>query len=98
MIELEQEKPIGKIWHYYSHAHVGIIELTDGEIDLGNVIHIKGAHTDFRQQVESLQLDHQNIAHADKGKRVGVQLKEKVRENDTVYLEMDFRNFASPPC
>lgn len=98
MLETEQEIPIGKIRHYYGHAHVGVIELTDGEIDLGNIIHVKGVHTDFRQRVESLQLDHQNIEHAGKGNRVGVQLNEKVRENDKVYLERDFRGFAASPC
>lgn len=98
MLETEQEKPIGKISHYYSHAHVGTIDLTDGEIDLGSFIHVKGVHTDFRQRVESLQLDHHDISHANRGSRVGVQLKEKVRENDKVYIEADFRSFAQSPC
>ena len=79
------EKPIGRISHYYSHLSVGIIELTDGELNVGDVIHIKGKHTDFTQNVDSLQVEHQNVSHADKGKSVGIKVKEKVREHDQVF-------------
>lgn len=81
----QQETPIGRITHYYSHLSVGIIELTDGELNVGDTIHIKGAHTDFTQTVDSMQLEHQNIIHADKGKSVGIKVKDKVREHDRVF-------------
>ena len=78
------EKPIGKISHYYSRVSVGIIELT-GELNVGDVIHIKGKHTDFTQTVDSMQLEHQGVSHAEKGKSVGIKVKEKVREHDQVF-------------
>ena len=43
-----EEKLIGRITHYYSHLSVGIIELMEGELKVGDVIHVKGTHTDFR--------------------------------------------------
>lgn len=78
------EKPIGQITHYYSRVSVGIIELTE-ELNVGDVIHIKGKHTDFAQTVDSMQVEHQSVSHADKGKSVGVKVKEKVRERDQVF-------------
>lgn len=78
------EKPIGRITHYYSHLGVGIIELTEGELKVGEIIHIKGKHTDFSQTVDSLQIEHQSVTRAEMGKVVGIKVKEKVREHDQV--------------
>jgi translation elongation factor EF-1alpha len=64
---------------------VSIIELTVGELNVGDIVHIKGKHTDFTQTVDSIQIEHQNISHAEKGKSVGIKVKEKVREHDQVF-------------
>jgi len=79
------ETLVGRITHHYSHLNVGIIELTDGDLNVGDTIHIKGKHTNFTQAVDSLQIEHQNVTHADKGKLVGVLVREKVREHDQVF-------------
>ena len=39
-----EEKLIGRITHYFSHLSVGIIEFTEGELKVGDVIHVKGTH------------------------------------------------------
>jgi translation elongation factor EF-1alpha len=80
-----EEKPLGRVTHYYSHLGVSIIELTVGELNVGDIVHIKGKHTDFTQTVDSIQIEHQNISHAEKGKSVGIKVKEKVREHDQVF-------------
>lgn len=79
------ETLVGRITHYYSHLSVGIIELTEGELRVGDTIHIKGKHTDFTQTVDSMQVEHQSVTQAPKGKVVGVKVKEKVREHDQVF-------------
>ncbi len=79
------ERLIGRISHYYSHLSVGIIELTEGELKVGDTIRIKGKHTDFTQTVDSMQVEHQGVTQAPKGKAVGIKVKEKVREHDMVY-------------
>ena len=83
---VQKEELIGRITHYYSHLSVCIIELTGGELRVGDVIHIKGEHTDLIQTVDSMQIEHQNINQAEKGKVVGVKVKVKVREHDQVFL------------
>jgi len=80
-----EEKLVGRITHYYSHLGVGIVDLTDGELKVGDVIHVKGKHTDFTQTVDSIQIEHQSVTRAEKGKVVGIKVKEKVREHDQVY-------------
>ena len=79
------ETPVGRVTHYYSHLNVGIIELTDEDLNVGDTVHIKGKHTDFTQIVDSLQIEHQNTTHADRGKLVGITVRAKVREHDQVF-------------
>ena len=78
------EQEIGKISHYYNHLNVGIIELS-APLKIGDTIHIKGAHDDFTQTVGSIQLEHENAEKAEAGDSAGVEVSQKVHENDTVY-------------
>ncbi len=80
-----EEKLIGRVTHYFSHLSVCSIELTDGELKVGDTIHISGKNTDFTQTVDSMQIEHQNIKQAEKWKVVGVKVKEKVRKHDQVF-------------
>ena len=66
------------------HEEVGIIELED-ELKVGDKIRIKGGTTDFEQDIDSIQIEHENVESAGKGKMVGFKVKEKVREGDEVY-------------
>jgi len=83
-----EEKLIGRITHYFSHLNVCAIELTDGDLKVGDTIHVSGKNTDFTQTVDSMQIEHQNINQAEKGKVVGVKVKNKVRIHDQVFLSI----------
>jgi hypothetical protein len=77
------EAVVGRIIHYYPRINVGIVELTSGEINVGDLIHVHGNCTNFVQPVDSMQIDHRNVSHADRG-RVGIKVKSKVRHDDQV--------------
>lgn len=79
-----EEKPIGKVTHYYDKIGVAIIELTD-TLRQGETIKIVGQGREFTQVVSSMQFEHQNIEKAQKGQSVGVKVDQKVKENDLVY-------------
>jgi len=80
-----EEKLIGRITHYFSRLSVCAIEVTNGELKAGDTIHINGKHTDFIQTVGSMQIEHQNVNRAEKGKVVGVKVEKKVRKHDQVF-------------
>lgn len=80
-----EENKIGKVTHYFGNISVGIIEMTDGTIRIGDTIHFKGKTTDFTQTVESMQIEHQNVDQAQAGDTVGLKVKEHVRQQDIVY-------------
>jgi len=81
---MAEEKPIGKITHYYSNLGVAIVELSD-KLEVGDRIKIKGATSDFEEVVDSMQIDRKPIEKAKKGDVVGLKVGEKVREGDEVY-------------
>lgn len=82
----KKEKPIGKVTHYYDKIGVAIVKLS-GALKEGDEVKFKGKNTDFDQLVESMEIEHEKVKNAKKGDVIGVQVKEKVRENDFLYLE-----------
>jgi putative protease len=83
-----KEKEIGVVTHYFGNISVAIIQLKS-ELKLSDKIHIKGAHDDITQEVDSMQIEHQNIEKAGKGDFVGIKVKDKVHPNDKVYLAQE---------
>jgi len=79
-----KEKEIGVITHYFNKISVGIIMLKS-ELKVGDKIHIKGAHDDFSQTIESMQINRQDISQAKKGDEIGVKVANPVHQNDKVY-------------
>ncbi|MEW6108176.1 MAG: translation elongation factor-like protein [Nitrospirota bacterium] len=83
-----KEQRIGIVSHYYNHLGVAAV-IMEGELSVGDTIHIKGHTTDFIQKVESIQIEHKNINQAKKGDDVGIKVKEHARDHDVVYKVME---------
>jgi len=79
-----QEKEIGKITHYYGHLSVGIIELSDN-LKIGDTIHIKGHSSDFNQNIDSIQIEHQDVSEAKAKDVIGIKILQKVHPHDKVF-------------
>ena len=79
-----QEKELGVVSHYFGKVGVGIIELSDS-LKVGETIHVRGAHDDFTQKVDSMQIEHAIVNEAKKGDSVGVKVPQRVHPNDKVY-------------
>ena len=75
---------IGSIGNYYSKISVAVMDLT-GKIVVGDTIRVKGATTDFRQKVDSMQIEHANVQSAGPGQSIGLKVVDKVRKGDLVY-------------
>lgn len=55
---------IGKVTHFFDRISVAVLELTD-KIRVGDTLHFLGHATDFKQEVRSLQIEHQNMDEAE---------------------------------
>jgi len=79
------EKLIGKVTHFFNKINVAILEITDGELNVGDTIHIKGHTSDFKQVVNSMQIEHQSVQNAKKGDSIGLKVDSVAHEHDEVY-------------
>lgn len=82
---LTGEERVGIVTHYYSHLSVAAIRIETGSLRVGDTIRILGHTSDFRQRVDSMQIEHQPVTEAGKRQEIGIKVTEHARENDDVY-------------
>jgi translation elongation factor EF-1alpha len=78
------EIEIGTITHYYGNISVAIIQLSD-VLKIGDTIHIKGHTSDFTQEIDSMQIEHNNVAEGKAGDSVGLKVIQKAHPHDKVF-------------
>ena len=61
------------------------VKLLKSGLKVGDTVYIKGHTTDFKEQVASIQLDRIAIPEGEKGQEIGLLVKSRVRQGDSVY-------------
>ena len=80
----KKEKLLGRVAHYYDKIKVAAVTLKD-TLSQGDTIRIEGGGKSFTQQIDSMQIEHEQVKKAKKGEDVGFKVKQKVREGYRVY-------------
>lgn len=79
---------IGQITHFYDHISVAVLKLTEA-LRLGDTVHILGHSTDFKQDVSSLQIEHEPVEEAKPGDDVAMKVDKPVHVHDKVFKLTD---------
>jgi translation initiation factor IF-2 len=79
------EQLVGTVTHFFGKAGVAGIEITDGELRVGDTIHVSGHTSDFTQTVDSMQIEHADVEAAGPGDSIGIKVSGRAREHDQVY-------------
>ncbi|MGB6852040.1 MAG: hypothetical protein WBG49_05545 [Thermoanaerobaculia bacterium] len=79
------EEKIGVVIHYWSKLAVAGVHLTEGKLEVGDTIHVKGHTSDFTQQVDSMQVNNESMETAGPGDDVGLKVVDHAREHDEVF-------------
>lgn len=79
------EKKIGSVIHYWTKIGVAGLRISEGELKVGDTIHIKGHTSDFTQVVDSIQIDGQAVEVAKPGDDIGIKVVDMAREHDEVF-------------
>jgi putative protease len=82
---MADEVKIGHITHYFGKIQVAAIELTDGDLSVGETIHIKGHTSDFTEKISAMQIDRVEVPKATKGQSIGIRVSEHARVDDLVF-------------
>jgi len=80
------DKSIGKVVHYYDKLGVAIIDLSSGGLKVGDELKFKRGDEEFKQKVESLQVDHKEVDSVKKGDSFGVKVDQPTKPGTEVYL------------
>ncbi len=80
-----REEKVGEVRHFWGKPLVAEVVVVETGMRIGDMIHIKGKHTDLTEVLDSMQINHADIAEAKPGDDVGIRVKEKVREGDCVF-------------
>ncbi|HCI05646.1 TPA: translation elongation factor-like protein [Patescibacteria group bacterium] len=78
-------KKIGTVIHIYGKIGVAILALVS-ELKVGDTVLFKGKKTEFTQTIDSIQINHEQVAKAKKGDDVGIKVSQEVDEGDEVFL------------
>jgi len=78
------EVRVGVVTHYYSHIMVAAVRL-EVALSVGQMIHVVGHTSDFRQRVDSMQIEHEQVPEAIGGDEIGLRVVQHAREHDVVY-------------
>jgi len=79
-----EKKMIGKISHFYPKISVAVVDLED-TLRVGDKILIERESGSFEQNVDSIQIEHENIREARKGQSIGLKVNERTREGAKVF-------------
>lgn len=79
------EQLIGTVTHYFGKAQVAAIKITDGQLNVGDTVHVLGHTSDFTQTIDTMQVDRAAVESATVGDEIGVRVVEHAREHDEVF-------------
>ena len=79
------EELVGVVDHWFGHIEVAGVEVTVGQLSVGDTVHISGHTTDFTEKIESMQIEGESVLNASKGDQVGIKVSDRVRAGDSVY-------------
>jgi hypothetical protein len=82
---LPGEERVGVVTHYFNHLSVAIVKMEAGMLREGDTIHVKGHTSDFRQRVQSMEVEHVHVPEVWPGQSFGLKVIEHAREHDVVY-------------
>jgi translation elongation factor EF-1alpha len=80
-----EEQRIGVIEHYYPKVHAAVVDLRDGDLHVGDEVHITGKGVDFVERVKHLEIDHERVDEARRGQHVGLEVTEPVKAHIEVF-------------
>jgi selenocysteine-specific translation elongation factor len=75
---------IGEVTHFFGKISVAVLNLSK-DLKVGDNVHFLGSNTDFQQEIQSMQVEHQDVTEVSAGDDVAVKVTQRVRKGDSVF-------------
>ena len=82
----EMEAPVPGPGQVLIDVNAAAVKLR-GQLRVGDAIHILGQTTDLHETITSMQVEHESIEEAGPNDDVAINVSNRVREGDRVYVE-----------
>jgi len=79
------EIKIGEVIKFFAKPSVAAIQITDGELNVGDSIKFSGHTTEFSDVVQSMEVNNKPVQKAVAGDSVGLKVSDRVRPGDEVF-------------
>ena len=76
---------VGKVTHFFDKINVAAIQVSDEKIKVGDKIRIGEFGVGVEQNIDSMQVEHQDVTEAKAGDEVGIKVITAVKSGETVY-------------
>ena len=93
-VRKKKDKVIAKVDHFFDKIFVAAFKL-QAPLKVGDEVWFKGAHADFVQKIESIQIEHKSVLRAKAGQEVGIKVRQKIHEG-VVLLPAKLRPAGEP--
>ena len=80
-----EEKPLGKVVHYYDKAMVAVIRLDSDGLKVGDELRFVKFPEEFSQAIQSMQIEREAVDSAEKGQEVAVKVSQPAKEGTVVF-------------
>ncbi|OGH05905.1 MAG: hypothetical protein A2171_00365 [Candidatus Levybacteria bacterium RBG_13_35_9] len=77
---------LGKVIHYYDKIGVAVIKL-EKNLKVGDNVKFAHGEDEFEQNIESMQLEHEQVQSGKKGEEVAVKVDKETKSGTLVYLK-----------
>jgi translation elongation factor EF-1alpha len=75
---------IGEVIHFYGKIDVAVLRLSQ-KLQIGEMIHFLGRNTDFKQEITSMQIEHESVTEVKAGDEVAIKVIQRVRKGDAIF-------------
>lgn len=78
---------IARVTHYYDKVRVAVIEIFSQPLSVGDTVRVRGAQTDFVQNVSRLQIENNKVESVEAGEICALEVEHPVQSGDMIYLQ-----------
>ena len=82
---LADKDKVGKVIHYYDKIGVAVIKL-EKALKVGDSVKFVHGEDEFEQNIESMQLEHEQVQSGKKGEEVAVKVDRETKSGTLVYF------------
>ena len=75
---------LGKVIHYYDKIGVAVLKLKK-PLKVGDLVKFTKGDNEFRQAIESMQLEHKSVSKGKVGEEVAVKVDKEAKKGTLVY-------------